>query len=777
MVEALEEWDSQLYFEGNFAHEAGDDIFTSSLIPCIRSGSNGSTDTSVDARKKVFRATPPFHYSGNLTSNSIVTSATEIKFRVIVSNDDLHISVYPGQLFNLTTKVRSLDELGAPSLVPFFTTTNVSNNGLPAAVVDSNSVYTTGYLQFDANNKVEQRHSNVNTTVQMQTISEPALLFSFNVTMSECLPESYITFPNKGVSGQCACAHNSEVNGYLEGIVCYEHNGGISIYRQASVWYGKVPSKSHSADISVTAPYPFCYRTNSVNNLVPLNQTVPTSGICRGTSHGILCGTCDHGMIITSHTFECCTLEEKQAISDPAAWASWITIQIFLTTVVVIVIFVFDFDVTRATLCSFVFFSQVVLDLNMKDCTSGQLHEVIGWNERFYAFWSLRFRWLLSWIMRFCLPFINNNLDALPLDYIFALYPFGLIVFVWAIAYCQAKEWRCKCCRIVCLKFNKLFNWFRERTSLVHGIATCLILTYGDLVSVSFFLLTPVQLQVQHGTNDANDIEGGSWRSLYHGDDLAYFGYPHYLYGTGAIIAVVLLGFLPPLFLMSYPWLPQLLRKKCSKRLGDKVEGWYQKRVVHHFLDLFQGQFKDNHRYFAGMWLVYRLILHANDAFTPDCRTSFAIQISFSIVFLLLHSILQPNRKTKYHILDSLFFADIALLSTLGLVFWSSNGQDSDTNAITAFLAIFLALPHLYFFCVVIYRIANWIYGRPCCRGQDAGERQPLLNVATDAVKSIASRRMSSSVIQSNNGDGDEANIQGIKVSEAVVCMYQSDHD
>ena len=278
---------------------------------------------------------------------------------------------------------------------------------------------------------------------------------------------------------------------------------------------------------------------------------------------------------------------------------------------------------------------------------------------------------------------------------------------------------------------------------------------------------------MQHETNDANDIEGGSWRSLYHGD-LAYFGYPHFLYGIGAIVVVVLLGFLPPLFLMSYPRLPQLLRKKCSKMLGDKVEGWYQKRVVYYFLDLFQGHFKDNHRYFAKMWLVYQLILQANDAFTPDCRTSFAIQISFSIVFLLLHSILQPNRETKFNIL---FLANIILLSTLGLVFWSSMDK-----AQILMLSLQQWLSSSYFHTctssVLLYivRIANWIYGKPCCRSQDASEWQPLLNVATDAVRSIASRRMSSSVIQANIGDADEANIQGIRVSEAVVCMYQCDH-
>ena len=169
---------------------------------------------------------------------------------------------------------------------------------------------------------------------------------------------------------------------------------------------------------------------------------------------------------------------------------------------------------------------------------------------------------------------------------------------------------------------------------------------------------------------------------------------------------MVVFGLLPPLFLMSYPWLPQLLRK-YSDDVGQKVENWYQNKHVHHFLNVFQGHYKDNHRYFAGMWLLYRLILHANDAFAPTCSTGFAIQISFGILFLLLHSILQPNEKRKYNILDSFFLANIALLSTLGLVSWGSNGQGSDANGLTAAIAVFLLPPYLYFSCVVIYGIAN----------------------------------------------------------------------
>ena len=478
-----------------------------------------------------------------------------------------------------------------------------------------------------------------------------------------------------------------------------------------------------------------------MNNLVPLNPEDPTSGICRGQSYGILCGTCKHGVKITTHTFECCTLEDTQAISVPAAWVSWFAIQIVLTTIIVLIIFFCGFHVIGGTLGSFVFFSQVVLDLNLQDCTPGTSHQVIENILRPYAVWSLRLRWLLPF--NFCISTFTNTLEALSLDYLFALYPFILIaLIVWLIDKCyqNIRGWLVKRKSDVQGRLAQRRSNIQgslpqrrstveetpaQKSSFIHGIATCLILTYGDLVSISFFLLTPTLLNVPYNTSDPNDIKGGPWRSLYNGN-YAYFGFPNcFFFCIWAITVVVVFGLLPPFFLMSYPWLPQLLRK-CSDKVGQKVEDWYQKKHVRHFLDVFQGHYKDNHRYFAGMWLLYRLILHANDAFAPSCTTGFAIQISFGIFFLLLHSILQPNENPKYNILDSFFLANIALLSTLGQVSLASDEQGSDANGLTIAIAVFLLPPYLYVSCIVIYRIANWIFVTLGCGRQQSDEQQSL---------------------------------------------------
>lgn len=126
------------------------------------------------------------------------------------------------------------------------------------------------------------------------------------------------------------------------------------------------------------------------------------------------------------------------------------------------------------------------------------------------------------------------------------------------------------------------------------------------------------------------------------------------------------------------------------------------------------------------MWLLYRLALKFNNAFAPDCTTSFTVQVSVGIFFLVLHAILQPNKEAEYNILDICFFANIILLSSLGMALWASNGQSSDvTNGYTAVLAVFLILPLLYFVCVLVYRVANCFYGRRCCGRQNQLQQNP----------------------------------------------------
>ena len=103
--------------------------------------------------------------------------------------------------------------------------------------------------------------------------------------------------------------------------------------------------------------------------------------------------------------------------------------------------------------------------------------------------------------------------------------------------------------------------------------------------------------------------------------------------------------------------------------------------------------------------------------------------------------------------MDSLLFANITLLSTLAL--WANDGPGQGSDGLTVAFAIFLILPYLYFICVIVYRVANKVYGTFCYKGQDTGERQPLLNAVSAALISFVGSRRNSSVQLANDCDSD----------------------
>ena len=54
-----------------------------------------------------------------------------------------------------------------------------------------------------------------------------------------------------------------------------------------------------------------------------------------------------------------------------------------------------------------------------------------------------------------------------------------------------------------------------------------------------------------------------------------------------------------------------------------------------------------------------------------------------------------------------------------------------------------------------MYHVANKVFGKCCCRGQDPGERQPLLNAATATLRSLVGSKSSRSVRLANDSDSD----------------------
>ena len=246
----------------------------------------------------------------------------------------------------------------------------------------------------------------------------------------------------------------------------------------------------------------------------------------------------------------------------------------------------------------------------------------------------------------FCLWKGASALDVLAFKYITILYRLLLIVaVVWIMNKCGGR-----CCK----KFCRITT---IQTSVVHGISTFFVICYAKCVQVSLNLLVPIWLEKR-----GFDPPARVWLN----GELLYFSKEHLPYALPAIFCLVVIGLFPPALLLAYP-----LGNRVMTVFGcdnDVIIFLSQKLSVSNLkplLDSIQGCFKDNLRFFAGLYFLYRWII----PFTHIIANGFGIYYSVLggvlLLILTLHTICQPYIKRIHNIIDTLLFVNLILINSL----------------------------------------------------------------------------------------------------------------
>lgn len=236
-----------------------------------------------------------------------------------------------------------------------------------------------------------------------------------------------------------------------------------------------------------------------------------------------------------------------------------------------------------------------------------------------------------------------------------------------------------KCCRITTV-----------RTSVIHGMSTFLVL-YSQCIKISLNLLTPVYLHMEeHSTHKPPT------RVWFNGDSELFFSKKHLLYALPALFCLFTLGLLPPALLLTYPLLNKVLAVLSCEDL--KVVKLISQNIsisnLKPLLDSFRGCFKDNFRFFAGLYFLYwwtLLLIYMNTKSYSNYYTAVGVMLVF---MLTLHTLRQPYIKQK-HILDALLFANWVPINSFSfLIFYSSDHRKGTTitPAILQQVLIFLPL-------------------------------------------------------------------------------------
>ena len=186
----------------------------------------------------------------------------------------------------------------------------------------------------------------------------------------------------------------------------------------------------------------------------------------------------------------------------------------------------------------------------------------------------------------------------------------------------------------------------KVRKSIIHGLSGFLVLCYAKTSSVTLRILSRGYL---HGRNDEEfDIVA------YYQGNLGYFDKEHLKFAIPAIFALLFMTCLPPILLLVYPLcykvlaLLKLEESKFTRLLCKAIPLEKFKPLF----DSFQGEFKDDCRYFAGLYFIYRLlVLTLFTSLKQVIDFYFCIELLFLLI-TALHGIVSPYKKNWHNKFD-----------------------------------------------------------------------------------------------------------------------------
>jgi predicted outer membrane repeat protein len=539
-------------------------------------------------------------------------------------------------------------------------------------------------------------------TIHLESIDYHTIDLSFDIQILQC-PPGYILSKshNERVTDQCVCAWNTDA--LYRGLTkC--NNPHFQAYIVQGIWAG-YSSESESEDTLFTAycPLNFCSYNESKDlsyfYLLPAepNRTTLSKFVCSTYRTGWLCGSCIDGYSVYFHSpnYRC-----GPNINCKLGLLLYLLSEIVPLIIIYTVIVVFKIQFTSGGLTGFILYAQILdalfLDVIDKSRATSQWSLTLKWaflltyrvlNLNFFTFDSLSF----------CLWKGATTFDIVAFKYTTVACAFILVLATYVIM---------NTCNVYrCHKYCIFYTHLPVQTSIIHGISTFLVMCFAQCVQISFLLLTPGRIYGKGGTIVQS-------RLLYHGDTTLYSTH-HALYAIPAFICITVLVVLPTTLLLWYPSGPRLL-SLC----GLRDNGFCNKIIPLHklkpFFDSFQGCFKDDYRFFSGLYFSYRLLTIAAYSFSIGLTQFYILVEVIFIIMLMLHALAQPYKKKCHNAIDTLVFTNLTIINALSIFIYTKSPEKLYNEMITAAVhiqTIFISLPLLVMMLLLmIYLVSKLKY-------------------------------------------------------------------
>ena len=721
-----QEWEENqgsLVFYSNSAKDEGQSVYVSNIQSCHPNGLNNITtnlteENLINLLGFVGQVNFMFRYqdsfSNQLTSKQYRLKAVQREIvagpyhiestsAIINLNKPVTMRFIPGKQTIL--HIHTYDMLGSIINSVFRVNINKMDDSLTVEL-DISSKYTDDFTVIL--HGIPQQHgmanhsfpSNTPPQLVLQSLEYRDLRLEMNIEL-QCCPPGYIYQYGSGDMGTCHCGMHT-----LVGITaCNEsHPEVIGAVLERDHWAGYLPSNDqHSCDGQkiFTGPCPpgYCQTqpiTLSVNNSQQELQDI----VCahRSNRKGLLCGDCFKGNSIAVNFNGirpvCISCEEGLSKVGILIWilSEWVPMLAFM-----FVLMLFNIDLVSGRFNSFLLFTQLLAFSTIRgDAELGPVHNAFVRIYRFlYGMWNLDFFGVL--LPPYCLtPYAHLTLlQTLLLHYSIGLFPLTVAI-MFIVLERSAEKWIC--CHRVDQCLRRMRRWkakYSDGMSYDRALPAFVILGFTRfLVSFSYILVN------QTITGEDGERKVVVWWQ----GSVPYGSIQHIAYFIPAIVILLVFVLLPSFLLLTLPIGPQLFGRlliavpplRKLQRMQTFCSDVYTDRWVYHFVNVFQGCYKERFRSFSSLYLFHRIIHLLVAVFIPRAEDALRIQIILTVALLLLIATLQPYNSYKLNTLDAAILGNLALILILSLYMTDLNTSFGTKQFYASIQMILIYLPLLY---------------------------------------------------------------------------------
>ena len=504
----------------------------------------------------------------------------------------------------------------------------------------------------------------------LQSLDNKDLLLVMNIEL-QCCPPGYIFRYGSGDKGTCHCGMTT-VTGIMD---CNEnHPEMIGAVLERNHWAGYLSSNDlHSCAgqkfFTAQCPPGYCHTQKIIiheNYSHPELQDV----VCGKSSRkGLLCGDCSEGKGIAVNFNGirpvCVSCEEGLSTVGILVWilSEWVPMLIFM-----FVLMLFNIDLVSGRFNSFLLFAQLLAFSTIRaDVELGTVHNAFVKIYRFlYGMWNLEFFGVF--LPPYCLtPHAHLTLlQTLFLHFSIGLFPLTVAITLVVLER-SAEKWIC--CHRVDQCLRKMRRWkakYSDGMSYDRALPAFVILGFTRFLVSSIYILVNQTITGEDGERKVVVWWQGS---------VPYGSIQHIAYFIPATVVLLVFVLLPSFLLLTLPIAPQLFGRliiavpplRRLQRMQTFCSNVYTDRWVYHFVNVFQGCYKERFRSFSSLYLFHRIVHLLVAVFIPKVEDVLRTQLFLTVALLLLITTCQPYNSRKLNTLDAAILGNLALILILNL--------------------------------------------------------------------------------------------------------------